>query len=137
MNSAIGTRNAAVLSVFCLAAVHGLFAQTTGDLRGTIKDPAALVISGANVKATLEGTSTSRTVVSDAKGDFVMPALPVGSYLVEVEAQGFKKFIQRVQITLGHVVVVDARWKSERSPRASPRKPKRRWWKQPARSWAR
>ena len=103
-----GKRKAAALLVCGFSAVSGLLAQTTGDLRGTAKDPSGLVIVGATVKATLEGTSTSRTSTTDAKGDFFMPALPVGPYAVEVETAGFKKFIQRVEITLGHVVVVDA-----------------------------
>lgn len=102
-------RGMTALLLLCgFPAVSGLFAQTTGDLRGTVKDPSGLVIAGATVKATLEGTSTSRTAASDAKGDFVMPALPVGSYTVEVETPGFKKFVQHVNVTLGHVLVVEA-----------------------------
>jgi hypothetical protein len=97
-----------VVLICGLAAASGSMAQTTGDLRGSIKDPSGLVITGAGVKATLEGTSTSRTATSDAKGDFNIPALPVGPYTVEIETAGFKKFIQHVEITLGHVVVVDA-----------------------------
>ena len=91
-----------------LGATFGLQAQTTGNLRGTVKDPSGLVIAGANVKATLEGTANSRMVTTDAKGDFVLPTLPVGSYTVEVEATGFKKFVQHVDVTLGHVVEVNA-----------------------------
>ncbi|HTT65374.1 MAG TPA: carboxypeptidase regulatory-like domain-containing protein [Bryobacteraceae bacterium] len=103
-----GKWKTAVLLVCALSAVPGLLAQTTGDLRGTVKDPSGLVIAGASVKATLEGTSTVRTASSDAKGDFFIAALPVGPYTVEVETSGFKKFVQHVDITLGHVVVVDA-----------------------------
>ena len=108
MNIGKGKRKAAILLACGISAACGLFAQTTGDLRGTVKDPSGLVIVGAAVKATLEGTSNSRTATSDARGDFVMPTLPVGQYTVEVETAGFKKFVQHVDITLGHVVVVDA-----------------------------
>src|ERR1039458_10562200 len=78
MNIGKAKREAAALLVCGFSAVSGLFAQTTGDLRGSVKDPSGLVIPGANVKATLEGTRTSRTASSDAKGDFVLPSLPVG-----------------------------------------------------------
>ncbi len=111
MNIGIEKRKAAVLLMWGLSAmcaVGGLLAQTTGDLRGSVKDPSGLVIAGASVKATLEGTSAARTATSDAKGDFTVPALPVGQYTIEVETAGFKKFIQHATITLGHVVVVDA-----------------------------
>jgi hypothetical protein len=90
------------------AAFSSLFAQTTGNLRGNVKDPAGLVIADAKVTATLEGTRVTRTTTTDTKGDFVLPALPVGLWTVEVETAGFKKFVQRVEVTLGHVVVVDA-----------------------------
>jgi len=108
MDMGRGRQTAAALLACGFSAVFGLLAQTTGDLRGTVKDPSGLVIVGATIKATLEGTSTSRTGTSDAKGDFFMAALPVGPYTVEVETAGFKKFIQHVAITLGHVAVVDA-----------------------------
>ncbi len=97
---------AAVWLISLLAAP--LIAQTTGNLRGTVKDPSGLIIAGATVKATLEGTGSSRTAATDAKGEFVIPTLPVGPYTVEIETTGFKKFVQHVEITLGHVVVVEA-----------------------------
>lgn len=99
---------AALLLWFGLSAVCELRAQTTGDLRGTVKDPSALPIAGVDIKATLDGTSISRATKSDGRGDFFIAALPVGSYTVEVETAGFKKFVQHVEITLGHVVAVDA-----------------------------
>jgi len=94
--------------VYCAAAISSLSAQTTGSLRGNVKDPAGLVIADAKVTATLEGTRANRTTTTDTKGDFVLPALPVGLWTVEVETAGFKKFVQRAEVTLGHVVVVDA-----------------------------
>ena len=100
-----GKRTAPAAILFLCSA---LFAQTTGNLRGTVKDPEGLVIAEARVTSTLEGTSTSRATTTDAKGDFVVPALAVGQYTVEIETAGFKKFVQHVEITLGHVVVVDA-----------------------------
>jgi hypothetical protein len=108
MTAQEGTRRVAIWLACTFCAVFGMFAQTTGNLRGTVKDPSGLVIAEAKVTATLEGTSTSRTATTDAKGDFVIPTLPVGPYTVEIETTGFKKFVQHVDITLGHVVVVDA-----------------------------
>src|SRR5579863_7694466 len=86
-----------------------LLAQTSGELRGTVKDPSGLVIAGARVTAKQEGAALTRSTVTDAKGDYVLPAVPVGAYSVEIETDGFKKFVQeRVDVTLGHVVIVDA-----------------------------
>src|ERR1035438_6843892 len=112
MNIGKAKREAAALLVCGFSAVSGLFAQTTGDLRGSVKDPSGLVIPGANVKATLEGTSTSRTASSDAKGDFVLPSLRVGRYTVESETAALRKFTRHVDIRLAHVVVVAATMKT-------------------------
>ena len=98
----------AVQIACCLSAVPGLLAQTTGNLRGNVKDPAGLVIADAKVTVTIEGTHASRTGTTDARGDFVFASLPVGLWTVAVESAGFKKFVQRAEVTLGHVVVVDA-----------------------------
>jgi len=84
-------------------------AQTTGVLRGTVKDPSGAVVSGAQVTVVLEGTNLPRSSTTDTRGDYEFPALAVGRYRLEVEAPGFKKYVQRnIEVTLGHVVVADA-----------------------------
>jgi hypothetical protein len=97
------------LALAALLGALSLHAQTTGNLRGSVKDPSGLVIAGAKVTATIQGTGTSRSATSDTKGEFIIPTLPVGQYTVEVESEGFKKFVQpNVDITLGHVVEIVA-----------------------------
>src|SRR6516165_1592212 len=84
-------------------------AQTTGLLRGTVKDPSGAVITGAQVTVVLQGNEVPRSTVSNATGDYEFPALAVGRYRLEVEAPAFKKYIQKnIEVTLGHVVVADA-----------------------------
>jgi hypothetical protein len=84
-------------------------AQTTGVLRGTIQDPSGAVVPSAQVTVVLEGTNLPRSSVSDTRGDYEFPALAVGRYRLEVEASGFKKYVQQnIEVTLGHVVVADA-----------------------------
>jgi len=84
-------------------------AQTTGVLRGTVKDPSGAVVPDARVTATLEDTNVARIVVSDPNGSYEFPVLAVGRYQLQVEAPGFKTYLQRnIEVTLGHVVVADA-----------------------------
>ena len=83
-------------------------AQTTGELHGTVKDPSGLAIPGAQVSAKVEGTGVERTTTTDGRGEFVIPSVAVGQYSVEVAASGFKTFVQRVEVTLGHVINIDA-----------------------------
>jgi hypothetical protein len=66
-----------------------LWAATTGSISGTVKDPSAAVIPGATVTAINTATNVQMKTVSDNKGFYEFPSLPVGRYSVKVEEQGF------------------------------------------------
>jgi Carboxypeptidase regulatory-like domain/TonB-dependent Receptor Plug Domain len=98
----------------CLLASTGLFlcipayGQTTGEIRGTVKDPSGAVVQGAAVNATLTGTDSTRQAVTGGDGAFDIPELAVGTYSVSTSAQGFKKFVaNNVAVSIGHVTVVN------------------------------
>ena len=70
--------------------------EATGKIIGTVSDPQGAVIPGAKVTATSTGTQTSqvsREAVTDEEGNYQIPALPIGTYRVTVERDGFKKFV--------------------------------------------
>ena len=97
------------VAVLALVSFHCAIAQTTGVIRGTVKDPSGAVIGGAKITAILQATNATRTAASDIRGEYVFPTLPVGRYTVEIEAPGFKKYSNRdLDVTIGHVIVVDA-----------------------------
>ena len=97
------------LWVVILSAVGGLWGQTTGTIRGTVKDPSGAVIPGARVKAVLAEASVHRTTQTTEEGDYVFPALPVGRYTVVVQADGFREFQQLdVEVQIGRVAIVNA-----------------------------
>jgi uncharacterized surface anchored protein len=75
-----------------VAAVQTAHAQDiTGLLSGTVTDKQGAVIVGASVIITNEATGVSRPpITTDASGHWITDALPVGSYMVFVTAQGFK-----------------------------------------------
>src|SRR5690348_18032611 len=98
-----------VLTAFAVFALPCVFAQTTGVIRGTVTDPSGAVIGGAKVTAILQGMNTNRTTTSDPRGEYVLPTLAVGKYTIEMEAPGFKKYVNRdLDVTIGHVIVADA-----------------------------
>jgi hypothetical protein len=102
-------RQVAALMVTLLwgAGSSQLLAQTTGTLRGMVTDQSGAIIPRAKVSAVLEATDSTRVIVTDERGEFVLPALPVGHYKLLIEAVGFMKFIEPdIEITIGHVVVV-------------------------------
>jgi len=85
------------------------FAQTNGEIRGSVKDPSGAIVQGATVTASQAGTSAARSATTDKDGDFVIPEVPVGAYSVTVEARGFKKYVAKeVGVSIGHVTVVNA-----------------------------
>jgi len=100
------------VAAFILAALvfgSAVSAQTTGTIRGTVKDPSGAVVPGAEITVTLLGTDTNRTVPTDKDGDYEIAELAVGHYSLAIDAPGFKKFIVKdVEVTIGHVIVVNA-----------------------------
>jgi hypothetical protein len=63
--------------------------QTTGNIGGRILDPQGAAIAGATVTARSPETGFTRTAVSDVEGVYRLSALPVGTYDVTAEVQGF------------------------------------------------
>lgn len=97
------------VAVLALVSFQCVIAQTTGVIRGTVKDPSGAVIGGAKITTILQATNATRTAISDIRGEYVFPTLPVGKYTVEIEATGFKKYSNRdLDVTIGHVIIVDA-----------------------------
>ena len=97
------------VAALAVIAIGCAFAQTTGTIQGTVKDSTGSLVPGAKVTAKLEGAAVTRSVASDSRGEFVLPTVPVGQYTIEIEATGFKKFVQaHVEVTLGHVINVNA-----------------------------
>ena len=79
-----------VVFVYLLIALPALVrAATTGSISGTVKDPSGAVIPGATVTATASATNVQTKTVSDDKGFYSFPSLPVGRYNVKVEEEGF------------------------------------------------
>jgi outer membrane receptor protein involved in Fe transport len=68
------------------------FGQSTAEIRGIAQDESGGVLPGVTVTAINELTGLARTTVSDSAGRFNFPRLPVGSYRLEADLQGFRKF---------------------------------------------
>jgi hypothetical protein len=71
-----------------------LFAQSTAQISGNVKDQTGAVLPGADVSVTQTDTGINRTAVTDETGSFVLPNLATGPYRVEVSLPGFRTFVQ-------------------------------------------
>lgn len=81
-----------VLASFLFVSTVPLHGQTaeTGQIGGTINDPSNAVLPGATVTVVNTATGLTRTVTSNASGNYSVPLLPPGNYSVTVTQQGFK-----------------------------------------------
>jgi hypothetical protein len=85
---------AIVAIVTFVASALPLHAQvTTGTIVGTVSD-ANGIVPGATVTVRETNKNTSATVVTDAVGGYTAPFLVPGTYAVEVNVQGFKKWVR-------------------------------------------
>src|SRR6266403_2221431 len=92
--------------VFCLLMSPTGMAQSTATLQGTVTDSKGAVVPNATVTARNKGTSFERPTQTDTDGNYQIAALPVGSYSVEVKAQGFKtQLADHVAVEVARTVV--------------------------------
>ena len=67
---------------------------TSSTIVGTVTDASGANVPGAQVTAVNTDTNLSRTVKTNAQGEYRLEFLPVGTYRVEVTAGGFQKLVR-------------------------------------------
>jgi hypothetical protein len=72
-----------------------VYGQATGSFEGTVSDKTGSVITGATVRITSQGTGLTREAKTDDTGHYLVPLVPIGTYTVRVESQGFQPNEQR------------------------------------------
>lgn len=80
---------------FLLIATFGTaIAQTgTSSIRGTVADAQGQVVGGAAVSLKNEARNITRTATTTSNGSYTFTAIPPDTYVLTVEAQGFKKSV--------------------------------------------
>ena len=104
-------------SIFCgaifllamLIAAPFAGAQSTGGrIRGTVMDPSGGAVAAANVTLRNEATGSERTAQTAATGEYVFLEAPVGTYTVELQFAGFKKYVRKgVSLELNQILTLD------------------------------
>ena len=73
-----------------LSLLPAVQAQTSGGtLIGRIQDKSGAPLPGVTVTATQKQTGLTRTTATESDGTFRLPSLPVGTYTVQAELNGF------------------------------------------------
>ena len=79
--------------------------QTSGNIGGRVFDPQGSAIPGATVTAKNPETGFSRNAVTDSEGIYRLSALPVGTYELTVELQGFTTIDRKgIVVSVGQTV---------------------------------
>jgi hypothetical protein len=100
----------ALLSL-AVSAVPALAQSTAanGAIEGIVTDNSGGVLPGVTVTVVNIETGTERSTVTNEKGLYRAPLLPLGTYRVTAELQGFKKFEQTgIKLSVGETAVVNA-----------------------------
>lgn len=94
-----------LLSLVCIPT----FGQQTGEIRGIVTDDAKSPLPGVAIAAKSPNLQGLRTAVTDDKGQFRLPLLPVGQYALNFEFPGFEKLaIIGQDVRLGFTVSLSA-----------------------------
>lgn len=103
----------ALVVVFLALAGIRVYAQaqaSTADLTGVVVDPSGAVVAGATVTAKNLATGLTRSVQSNASGQYQIIGLIPGNYEITAEAPTFKKVvISPVQLTVGQRAELEIR----------------------------
>ena len=93
-----------------LMAVPATAQNTTGSIVGTVNDTTGATVGNATVTIINKATQDKRTATAGSAGDYQVLNLLPGQYRVEVEAQGFKKYVRdpvEVQVELSSRINID------------------------------
>ncbi len=98
LNRVIRFASRAICVIASLSAIL-LWASVGGSVSGTVKDPSDSVIPAANITLREVNTGFTYHARTDSKGGYTFPVLPVGHYVLDVQASGFRGY-ERQGITV-------------------------------------
>jgi hypothetical protein len=81
--------------------------RTSGDISGTVTDATGGVLPGVTVTAVCTETRFTRTAVTDGTGGYRLPELPLCTYRVTTDLQGFKSVSRDALVTPNAVAKAD------------------------------
>jgi len=99
---------AALLSVVLVSPAFAQSQAANGSIEGTVVDASGAVLPGVTVTVTGVDTGVTRSLTTNENGIYRAPLLPLGTYTVVAELQGFRRFEQtQVRLSAGQTAVVN------------------------------
>ncbi|MEJ2109755.1 MAG: TonB-dependent receptor [Acidobacteriota bacterium] len=82
--------------------------QITGSLKGTVSDSSGALVPGTDITLTMDETGQVRREATNERGHYNFTGLPIGSYTVQADRDGFLPSVRNgVFISIGQAVALD------------------------------
>jgi len=96
------------VAIFSFAAKGEAQLAGTGSIQGTISDATGAVVQNASVTATNIATQVKKVAVTGGNGLYSFPNMDIGTYTVEVTAQGFEHYSQsNIVLEVGSSIAIN------------------------------
>ena len=102
MRSRLPALCACAVSLFAVQAGATIF----GNVRGVIHDPQHRPMQGAHVIVQASGSTWSQGLQTDESGEFELTAVPLGEYVVTVNAKGFDEIREHILVNSGSAPIL-------------------------------
>ena len=105
------SRSIAVLFVFLvtLFACCAVGQTFRGSIQGTVTDASGAAVAGAKVEVSNPETGLRRHILTNTAGEYVASELPLGTYNLTIEKEGFRKAsLTKVPVSVGSPARADA-----------------------------
>ena len=89
---------------FVLAVASSASAQSTGSVRGTVKDPQGATVPNAKVTLTNTRTNTAQESMTNADGLFVFPYVTPTTYDLSTSKDGFRTATSHITVEVAQIV---------------------------------
>lgn len=93
-----------ICSILLIGQANAQQTTSSASLSGRVEDANGAAISGVSVTATKLDTNQQRAATSDSEGRYRIAYLPVGTYLITAQSQGFNKLERQIVLTVGQSV---------------------------------
>ena len=100
-------RSVLIACLFAIGTGTALAQSTFATLTGTVTDSSGAVLPGVTITVTNIGTEGTRSLVTDAVGNYLVPNLDAGGYRIVAALSGFAEQTRQTELLARQTVRVD------------------------------
>jgi Carboxypeptidase regulatory-like domain len=98
-----------IAGLYLVCALAAFAQGDRGTITGTVTDPTGAVVPNANIQVTNTETAGVFKIGTSSTGNYTLANVPVGTYVLSVDAPGFKKYERpNLAVQVAETIRVDA-----------------------------